>query len=216
MEQLPTDWNKPPPQSAWGRLRDNAITGVLVLAPLAITVFILYKVITWLDSWLVGLVPPTLRPEEILGVYIPGTGLVAGFVLAIFAGFLARNFLGMYLLGLGERIMARIPAVSSLYGAIKQVLETLTASQTDAFREVVLVEYPRKGTWAIGFVTGTTKGEVQRLTDSEMVNVFVPTTPNPTSGFLLFYPKKELVKLDMTVEQGVKMVISGGIVVPKT
>ena len=200
----------------WGRLRDNAITGVLVLAPLAITVFILYKVITWLDSWLVGLVPPTLRPEEVLGVYIPGTGLVAGFVLAILAGFLARNFLGMYLLGLGERIMARIPAVSSLYGAIKQVLETLTASQTDAFREVVLVEYPRKGTWAVGFVTGTTKGEVQRLTDSEMANVFVPTTPNPTSGFLLFYPKKDLVRLDMTVEQGVKLVISGGIVVPNT
>ena len=113
------------------------------------------------------------------------------------------------LVGLGERFMNSIPGVRSVYGAVKQILETVTASNTDAFREVVLIEYPRKDIWALAFVTGTTKGQVQRLTDDELVNVFVPTTPNPTSGFLLFFPRRDLITLDMTVEQGLKMVISG-------
>ena len=114
----------------------------------------------------------------------------------------------------GERILNRMPVVRSVYSAIKQIFETILAQQSNAFREAVLIEYPRRGIWAIGFITGTTKGEVQNLTEEETVNIFLPTTPNPTSGFLLFVPREEVVPLDMSVEEAVKMVISGGIVTP--
>ena len=114
----------------------------------------------------------------------------------------------------GERLLGRLPVVRSLYGATKQIMETVMASQSDAFREVVLIEYPRRGIWAIGFVTGSTKGEVQNMSSENLINVFVPTTPNPTSGFLLFFPREDTISLDMGVEEAVKMVVSGGIVTP--
>jgi len=115
---------------------------------------------------------------------------------------------------ISESILARMPVIRSIYGAVKQILETVLAQQSNAFREAVLVEYPRRGVWAIAFITGQTKGEVQNITEEECINIFVPTTPNPTSGFLLFVPKKELVPLSMTVEEALKMVISGGILTP--
>jgi uncharacterized membrane protein len=215
-QPLPTNWERPEKPGVLARLRSYALTGILVIAPTAITVAILYKFITWLDGLLVGVIPPAWRPESYLGFYIPGTGLIAGILLVIFTGMLARNFFGKWLVATGEGLMSSIPGVRSVYGAVKQIFETVTASQSDAFREVVLVEYPRKGVWAIAFVSGKTRGQVQRLTDDEVVNVFVPTTPNPTSGFLLFFPRKDLISLDMTVEQGIKMVISAGIVTPST
>ena len=115
----------------------------------------------------------------------------------------------------GERVLDKMPVVRSIYGAIKQIMETVMSTNSDSFREVVLVEYPRKKIWVIGFVTGETKGEVQNLNDETLINVFIPTTPNPTSGFLLFVPKKDLIYMKMKVEDAVKMVISGGIVTPK-
>ena len=125
------------------------------------------------------------------------------------------GFLGRTILKSGERVLDKMPVVRSVYGAIKQVMETVMSTNSNSFREVVLVEYPRKGIWVIGFVTGETKGEVQSLKKEKLINVFIPTTPNPTSGFLLFLPKKDLIYMHMKVEDAVKMVISGGIVTPK-
>ena len=129
-------------------------------------------------------------------------------------GALTAGLVGRWIIHFGERIMARMPVVNNVYSAIKQIFETVLAKQSRAFREAVLVEYPRRGLWAIGFITGSTEGEVQNVTEEETVNVFVPTTPNPTSGFLLFIPRTDTVRLDMTVEEAIKMVISGGIVTP--
>jgi uncharacterized membrane protein len=140
--------------------------------------------------------------------------LIIGVVLITLIGAVAAGFLGRWIIRLGESILNRMPVVRSIYGAIKQILETVISTQSDAFREVILVEYPRRGMWVIGFVTGGTKEEVARRMDGEMVNVFVPTTPNPTSGFLLFCPRDEVIFMDMSVEDAVKLVVSGGIVTP--
>ena len=129
-------------------------------------------------------------------------------------GALTAGFMGRFFIKLSERLLNRMPVIRSVYNATKQILETVLAQQSNAFREAVLVEYPRRGIWAIAFITGTTKGEVQSVTEEECINIFLPTTPNPTSGFLLFVPKADLVSLDMTVEEAIKMVISGGIVTP--
>ena len=143
---------------------------------------------------------------------IPGAGLIIGLILITVIGAVAAGFLGRWLIGLGESILNRMPVVRTIYGASKQILETVISAQSDAFRDAVLVEYPRRGLWVIGFVTGGTKGEVAERMDGNMVNVFIPTTPNPTSGFLLFCPRNEVIYLDMSVEDAVKLVVSGGIV----
>ena len=158
------------------------------------------------------LLPPQLK--ETIYTSIPGFGLIIGAVAITLIGAIAAGFFGRWLLKMGEGFLNRMPFVGTIYGASKQILETVLASQSDAFRDVVLVEYPRKNLWVIGFVTGGTKGEVQSAISDETVNVFVPTTPNPTSGFLLFCPKNELRYLDMGVEEAVKLVVSGGIVTP--
>ncbi len=195
-------------------IRSYALTGVLVTAPVVITIYILHALVTTLDQFLVRIVPPVYRPETWLGLHIPGTGLIAGLILVVVVGIIARNFLGKYLVSWSENIMYSIPGVRSVYGAIKQILDTVATKKSEAFREVVLVEYPRKNIWCIAFVTGKTKGHVQQVVDEDLTNIFLPTTPNPTSGFLLFVPKKDLIKLNMTVDQGLKMVISGGIITP--
>ena len=146
---------------------------------------------------------------------IPGLGLIISIIVITFIGAITPGFLGRTLLKVGERILDNTPVVRSIYGAIKQIMETVMSTNSESFREVVLVEYPRKGIWVIGFVTGETKGEVQTLNKDTLINVFIPTTPNPTSGFLLFLPKKDLIYMNMKVEDAVKMVISGGIVTPK-
>lgn len=126
----------------------------------------------------------------------------------------AAGFIGRFFVRIWESLLARMPVIRSVYSALKQIFETVLAQQSTAFRQVVLVEYPRRGTWALGFVSGVSKGEVQRLTKDDCINVFLPTTPNPTSGFLLFVPKDDVIPLEMSVEDGLKMVISGGIVTP--
>ena len=136
-------------------------------------------------------------------------------IIITFIGAITPGFIGRTLLKAEERVLDKMPVVRSIYGAIKQIMETVMSTNSDSFREVVLVEYPRKKIWVIGFVTGETKGEVQTLNDETLINVFIPTTPNPTSGFLLFVPKKDLIYMKMKVEDAVKMVISGGIVTPK-
>ena len=146
----------------------------------------------------------------VLKVFVQSAA-IAAFILI---GWFATNFLGRLLINVYEYVVHRMPVIRTLYGAIKQVFETIMASKSQAFREVVMLEYPRIGVWSIGFVTGFSKGEVQSTTEHETINVFVPTTPNPTSGYLLFVPKKEIKYLNMTVEEGVKLVVSAGIITP--
>ena len=208
----------PPKKTFFGRLRSWFLTGLVVSAPVFFTLYITWVIIDVLDSNVVALLPDAVR--KALTVWIPGFGvwpgfgLIIGFVIITIFGAFAAGFFGRFLIRLGEGILNRMPIVRSIYAATKQILETVMASQSDAFRDVVLVEYPRKGLWVIGFVTGATRGEVQAKTSDSMVNIFVPTTPNPTSGFLLFCPAEDLTYLDMSVEEALKLVVSGGIVTP--
>ena len=194
-----------------GRLRSWFLTGLLVTAPVLLTVYITWAAIELIDGQVASILPGF---NKLVVANIPGAGLIIGLILITVIGAVAAGFLGRWLIGLGESILNRMPVVRTIYGASKQILETVISAQSDAFRDAVLVEYPRRGLWVIGFVTGGTKGEVAERMDGNMVNVFIPTTPNPTSGFLLFCPRDEVIYLDMSVEDAVKLVVSGGIVHP--
>ena len=197
-----------------GRLRTWFLTGLLVTAPIVFSLYATWIVIHSVDSTITPWIPAAYLPETYLPFRIPGTGLLIVLVALTLIGALTASLLGRYFLHLSDRILARMPVVRSIYGATKQIFETVLSSQGNAFRSVVLIEYPRKGIWTLGFITGTTIGEVQHYTEQDVVNVFVPTTPNPTSGFLLFLPREEVTELAMTVEEGIKMIVSGGIVAP--
>ena len=197
------------------KIRSWFLTGILVMTPLILTIYVAWAFITFVDNLVVPLVPFNYRPSNYLPFSIPGLGLIIVFIFTTFVGLLATGLFGRTLILVWENILNRMPVVRSVYSAIKQILETVMATQSDAFRQAVLVQYPRKDIWAIGFVTGSTKGEVGKRVDKKMVNVFMPTTPNPTSGFLLFFPEEDLIFLNMTVEDALKLVVSGGMVVPK-
>lgn len=197
-----------------GRVRGYFLAGIVVTAPIAITIYLTYIFFTFIDGWVARILPQEVYYAIYGGSSFPGLGILVALLFFIIIGWFATNFLGRFFIRLSESIVDRMPVIRNLYGAIKQIFETVMASQSQAFREVVMLEYPRKGVYSIGFVTGVTEGQVQRVTKAETVNVFVPTTPNPTSGYLLFVPKKELIYLDMTVEEGVKLVVSAGIITP--
>ena len=185
-----------------------------MVAPITITAWLTIAIINFIDNRVERLIPPQYNPEQYLPFSLPGLGVLVALVFLILIGMLATNFMGRFFVRIGESILDRLPVVRSLYGATKQIFETVFANQSDAFREVVMVEYPRKGMWVIGFLTGKSKGEVQKKTGKDTVNIFVPTTPNPTSGFLLFVPEKDIIRMDMSVEEGIKLVVSAGIVTP--
>ena len=196
------------------RLRAYFLAGVLVTAPIGITLYLSWLFVTFIDDRVASLLPPRFNPETYLPFSVPGLGVVTVVVLLILVGSVTAGLLGRTLLRISEGIVNRIPAVRHVYAATKQILETILANQSKAFREVVLIEYPRRGIWAVGFITGPTEGEVQNLSEDTLINIFVPTTPNPTSGFLLFIPKAELIVLNMSIEEGIKMVVSAGILTP--
>lgn len=196
------------------RLRAYFLAGILITAPLGITIYIAWAFIAWVDRQVIPLLPAHYNPENYLPFGVPGLGLVIVLVGLTAIGAITAGVLGRLFLSVSERLLNRMPVIRGVYSATKQILETVLANKATAFREVVLVEYPRRDAWVIGFITGTTEGEVQELTREEMVNIFVPTTPNPTSGFLLFVPRSDIVPLHMSVEEGIKMVVSGGIVTP--
>ena len=191
-------------------LRGYFFAGVLITAPLGITFYLAWLFINWVDDTITPLLPPAYNPETYLPFGVPGLGLLIVCIVMTFIGATTAGMLGRFLLRTSERVLSRMPVIRSVYSALKQIFETVLSRQSDAFREVVLFEYPRRGSWALGFITGKTEGEIQSSTEDEVVNVFLPTTPNPTSGYLLFLPRRELVILSMTVEEGIKMVISGG------
>lgn len=195
-------------------LRGYFFAGVLITAPIGITFYMAWLFIDWVDGIVTRLLPDAYHPGNYLPFSVPGLGLLIVCVALTLIGALTAGIIGRFLVRTAERILARMPVIRSVYGAIKQIFETVLAQKSQAFRQVVLFEYPRRGAWAMGFITGKTEGEVQDQTTDDVVNVFLPTTPNPTSGYLLFVPRRELVVLSMSVEEGIKMVVSGGIVTP--
>lgn len=196
------------------RLRTYFLAGILITAPISITFYLAWLFIDFVDDKITPLVPEAYNPNSYLPFAVPGLGLVIVLVSLTLIGALTAGFVGRGITKVYDRLLNRMPVIRGLYKALKQILETVLAQQSNAFREAVLVEYPRRGLWAVAFITGTTEGEVQHLTEEECINIFLPTTPNPTSGFLLFVPKTDLVPLTMSVEEAIKMVISGGIVTP--
>ncbi len=204
----------PPRRPFFHRIRAYFLTGVVVIAPIAITVYLTWVFIHAVDVRVRPLIPLKYNPETYLPFSLPGLGLLLVVVFVTLIGALTANFFGRALLRAGERVLNRMPVVRSIYATLKQIFETVVSQSTATFEQVVLVEYPRKGIWAIGFVTSDTRGEIQRRSSEDLINVFLPTTPNPTSGFLLFIPRKDVVYLNMTVEEGIKKVISAGLVTP--
>ncbi|SDG87504.1 DUF502 domain-containing protein [Roseospirillum parvum] len=204
----------PPGLSFGGRLRAYFLAGILITAPLAITFGAAWFVVDFFDRTVAEAIPLKYNPNTYLPFSIPGLGLMVVMVGLTLTGALTAGLVGRLIVRTSERVLDRMPVIRNVYSAVKQIFETVLAQKSTAFRQVVLIEYPRRGIWAIGFVSGTTEGEVQNLTEDQTVNVFLPTTPNPTSGFLLFVPRKDMVVLNMSVEEGIKMVVSGGIVTP--
>ncbi|MFZ5608789.1 MAG: DUF502 domain-containing protein [Pseudomonadota bacterium] len=203
-----------PRRSLGSRLRTYFITGIVVAAPIAITIYLTWLFIVAVDDWVTPLIPAKYSPEAYLPFSVPGLGVLIVVVFLTLLGMVTANFFGRQLLHIGERLVSRMPVVRTIYGTLKQIFETVVSQSSMSFREVVLVEYPRKGVWALAFVTAPTSGEIASRMNEEMVNLFLPTTPNPTSGFLLFAPRKDCVFLKMSVEEGVKYVISAGLVTP--
>jgi uncharacterized membrane protein len=194
--------------------RRYLIAGLLVWVPLIVTGLIIKFLVDLLDFTIL-LLPPSWRPETILGFSVPGTGVVMAIVIVFLTGIVAANIVGRKLFDLGEAIVDRIPLVRSIYSAVKQVVHSLFSNGGQSFRRVLMVQYPRKGLWTLGFQTGVGVGEVQQRTDHEVVTVFIPTTPNPTSGFVVMVPREDAIELDMSVEDGLKFVMSLGVVAPE-
>ena len=194
-------------------LRKYLIAGLLVWLPLAATVVIVKLVIDLLDRTIL-LLPPEYRPEALLGFSVPGMGVVLSIGILVLTGMLAANLLGRRLVSLWEGILGRIPLVRSIYHAVKQISSTVLAGDSKAFRKVVLVEYPKAGIWSLGFLSNQHVAIESGAVHGEMAAVFVPTTPNPTSGYIVLIPKKNVTEIDMTVEEGFKFIISMGVIVP--
>jgi uncharacterized membrane protein len=194
-------------------LKKYFITGLLIWVPLGITVWVLSLIVRSMDQSLL-LLPASIRPENLLGVYIPGIGTLLTLLIVFLTGVVAANFIGQRLILFWEGVLSRIPVVKSIYYSVKQVSDTLFSSTGEAFRKALLVEYPRKGCWTIAFQTGQPGGDVTNHLQGDYLSIYVPTTPNPTSGFFLMMPRSDIIELDMTVDEALKYIISMGVVAP--
>jgi len=189
------------------------ITGLLIWVPLVITGWVLSLIVSTLDQSL-RLLPEAIHPQNIVGFAIPGVGALLTLAMILLTGLLAANFIGQKLVGWWDKLLSRIPVVNSVYKSVKQVSDTLFAPNGNAFRKALLVRYPHQNSWTIAFMTGQPGGDIVNHLDGEYVSVYVPTTPNPTSGFFLMMPAKDTVELDMTVDEALKYIISMGVVAP--
>lgn len=212
----------------FARLRSNFLAGLIIVAPIGLTIWLIWTVVGWVDSWVWPFVPQAYHPEELINrilgrapgneitVNVRGVGVVVFLFFTILVGWIGKGLIGRSFLGIGERLVDRTPVVRSIYNAVKQIAETVFSQRDTSFDKACLVEYPRRGIWAIAFISTNAKGEIDsKLGDGEpVVTVFLPTTPNPTSGFLLFLPQSDVKPLDMTVEDAAKLVISAGLVYP--
>lgn len=200
-------------QRIGGFLQRHFFSGLLVWVPIVVTVVVITFLVDLLDQTLL-LVPEHLRPDQLLGFHIPGLGVLLSIAIVIITGVFLANFFGQWLFGFWERFLVRLPLVRSIYTAVKQVTETVLSPSGQAFRKVVLVEWPRKGMWSVAFVTTETTKRLADLTDESLINVFVPATPNITSGFLMMVSRDQMKEIDMTVEEALKLVVSLGVVQP--
>ena len=217
-----------PRRSIIGSLRASFLTGLVVIAPVGLTIWLIWSVVGWIDGFVLPLVPSAYHPDRLLQdllgldpdvqVNIRGLGVVIFLIFTILVGWIAKGFIGRSLIRFAESLVERTPVVRTIYSGIKQISETIFAQSERSFEKACLIEYPRRGIWALGFISTDARGEITARTgespEEPMVSVFLPTTPNPTSGFLLFFPKKDVIELDMTVEDAAKLVISAGLVYP--
>jgi len=219
----------PPRRGFITALRNNFIAGLIVIAPIGLTLWLIWTVVGWVDSFVWPFVPDAYQPEELLNrlmgttradgnwieVNVRGIGVVIFLIFTMLVGWIGKGLIGRSVLRWGEGIVGRMPVVRSVYNGVKQISETVFAQTETSFDKACMIEYPRKGIWAIGFVSTSTKGELlEKAGRASMTSVFVPTTPNPTSGFLLFFPTEDIIELDMSVEDAAKLVISAGLVYP--
>lgn len=196
-----------------GTLRKYIIAGLLVWLPLAATVAIIKIVVDLLDKTIL-LLPPEFQPANVLGFSVPGFGIVLAISILLLTGMLAANLFGRRLVNIWEAVLNRIPLVRTIYNSVKQISTTLLDSDRKSFRKVVMLQYPRQGVWSIGFLTNEHVSNDVNAVDDELYAIFVPTTPNPTSGFIILCPKDQVIELDMSIEEGVKFIISMGVIMP--
>ena len=202
--------------SIWGKIKNYFFTGVIVSAPVAITIYMSYHLVIWINDITSRLIPQKWTIGNFVPYAVPGLGLFLLLLVLFLIGMLTTGYVGKFFVGLWEKLIRKMPIVSSIYSLIKQIFETFLSQKTRSFSEAVLVEYPRKGLWTIAFVSKeNTGGELEEKTGDKKISIYVPTTPNPTSGFLIFVNENDVIKLDMSVEEGIKYVISCGIVVPE-
>ena len=199
------------------KMRAYFFTGMLVLVPLVLTGYIIWNLFLAIDGILKGFVNDFILEQfgfNFARKQIPGIGFITLLLIIVLTGMVARNYVGKKIVSFGDRIVQRIPLINRIYSAIKQISEAFFTSQREVFKKAILFEYPRKGVYSIGFYTQDTRGAVQDTLEHDVVSVFLPTTPNPTSGFLLFIPKTEIVELDLSIEEALKLIISGGAIMP--
>jgi uncharacterized membrane protein len=198
------------------RLRNYFLTGIVVAAPIGITIYLTWTFVHWVDSRVKPLIPAVYNPDNYLPFSVPGVGLLFAILIITLLGFLTANLVGRTIVSYGENLLDRMPLVRNLYRGLKQLFQTALSQRSRTFQKVGLIEYPRKGVWRVGFVATRAKGEVrERLTDDDVIAVFVPNTPNVTAGFLVYVPRRDVVILDMSVEEAAKMIISAGLVAPE-
>jgi uncharacterized membrane protein len=215
----------------FARLRGNFLTGLVVVLPIGLTIWLIWTVVGWIDAWVLPLVPASYQPQVLLNrllgnenpsdpgwvhLNIRGMGVLVFVVFTVLTGWIAKGLIGRSFIRWTEQLVDRMPVVRSIYNGLKQIAETVFAKSENSFDKACLIEYPRRGIWGIGFISTYAKGEIARLgpKDDPLYSVFLPTTPNPTSGFLLFVPKSEIIELDMKVEDAAKLIISAGLVYP--
>lgn len=212
-DDLPEPPRKPGPLAG---LRASFLTGIVVIAPVGLTIWLIWSLMGWVDSVVLPLIPSNLRPEHYIGINLRGVGVIIFLIFTIVVGWIAKGLIGKSLIRFAESLVNRMPVVRSIYSGVKQIAETVFAQSERSFEKACLIQYPRKDIWAVGFISTAAKGEVntKAQTGSDLLSVFVPTTPNPTSGFLLFFPREDVIELDMSVEDAAKLVISAGLVYP--
>jgi uncharacterized membrane protein len=219
--------SRPRRPGLFSRLRGNFLAGLIVIAPIGLTLWLIWTVVGWIDGWVWPFIPAAYQPEALVNwalgnpeerirVNVRGIGVVIFLMFTVIVGWVTKGFLGRSFLRWAEGLVNRMPVVRSVYSGVKQIAETVFSQRDSSFDKACLVEYPRKGIWAIAFISTTAKGEVAKgiPVEDQKISVFLPTTPNPTSGFLLFVPKADIIELDMSVEDAAKLVISAGLVYP--
>lgn len=209
-----------PRRGLFASLRSNFLTGLIVIAPIGITIWLIWTLTGWIDSWVLPFIPDRYNPAMLINewtgiqVNIRGIGVVTFLIFTMIVGWIAKGLIGRSMIRWAESLVLSIPMVRTIYSGLKQIAETILQQGQQNFDKACLVEYPRRGIWAIAFISTTAKGEIAKRAPEDMVSVFLPTTPNPTSGFLLFVPVKDTIVLDMSVEDAAKLIISAGLVYP--